>query len=258
MSLTPPASLPRSSPSPAPALLCEPPRLFFGIQNTTKNVRIRGRGANALTVSASAGIHATAAAFAFFLRCWADGGGGKGATAAGNSPPSSPPRALTIMDCPSLPPLAVLEAMGVENGAGLEYVALGVSSPPPLPSLAVASHTATAVRQRRAATGGGGGGSGGVVGQEPARAAGFSGSSSGGGGGGGGAGARSAAAVEGVRGKEEDEEEKVVEGGGEGRVAVASGTLKVLHVEGEGALTGVVLACPRLQKVDLLRCPRLW
>ncbi|CAN0278953.1 unnamed protein product, partial [Laminaria digitata] len=43
-------------------------------------------------------------------------------------------RALTIVDCPSLPPLAVLEAVCAEGGAGLEHVALGTSNPPPPPS----------------------------------------------------------------------------------------------------------------------------
>ncbi|CAM9732465.1 unnamed protein product, partial [Ectocarpus fasciculatus] len=45
----------------------------------------------------------------------------------------SPLRLLAIFDCPSVPPLAVLEVLAVQGGAGLGHVAVGVSKPPKAP-----------------------------------------------------------------------------------------------------------------------------
>lgn len=224
--------------------------------------RIRGRGANARKTTAAAGIHATAAAVAYFLRSHGTSnglaadedaddntaviltgassgnlvgrksGGGKEAeseTCHAKPPaPFSPLRVLVVLDCPSLPPLAMLEAVAIEGGAGLEKVAVGSSKP----FISAESDGGTKRRGEARVSD-----VGAVVGRENVdRSAEF-------------------------RGDDADDEgglgrRGVVEVGG-GGVTLASETLKALHVSGEAALTRVALRCPRLERVDFVGCPLL-
>lgn len=225
-------------------------------------------------MSAAAGIHATAAAVAYFFRSSSslssppssssdpvahssdsdntktnDGATSKCRDRSNNhclggksSSGSSPIRALTLIDCPSLPPLAVLEAIGVENGAGLEHIALGFSRTPlslspslPPPKKKPSGPPKSPPQHRWV----------GAVWRE------LSGREEGG------LGSGAARKI----GEERDDEDVVVErtinvvkGGG---VAVSSETLKSLYVSGEKALTGIALRCPRLKRVELVRCPDL-
>lgn len=205
--------------------------------------RIRGRGADAHKTTAAAGVHATAAAVAYFFRnrpngdpagvVSGDGGGPRNPAA---TPPSL--RVLGVFDCPSLPPLAVLEAVAIEGGAGLERLAVGFSKPlpPPPPATAGSSGSGSGSRAERGRVAGGAGG----------------------------------AVERPTTGKEEAADEGV--GGGDGRrrgrsggggeafaggLTLASETLRGLHVSGEGGLTGVALRCPRLGRVELVSCPLL-
>lgn len=248
-------------------------RYCFNVGTRTFSRRIRGRGPDAHKTTVAAGIHATAAAVAFFLRGSSSGGGdgsgdfvegtveeqaGSGgrerdARRVGNSPTrrQSPPlRALTIVDCPSLPPLAVLEAIGVEGGARLEHVVVGSTYPVKTPAAAAAAAAAEAVvglrrtaRQRE----------GNLRAIREARTV-------------------DAAGVRHQRDVVDDVDGSGQAGGarggshrgggtggweGEGRVTVASESLTGLYVAGEGALTGVVLRCPRLERLELVRCAGL-
>ncbi|CAM9295012.1 unnamed protein product [Ectocarpus sp. 6 AP-2014] len=198
----------------------DPEQAAAAAGQSPSGVRIRGRGADANTTTATAGVHATAAAIAYFLSCLGSappppsntgdnrgssgsatsggGGGGGGFSSfdsAGTTRPSppSPLRLLAIFDCPSVPPMAVLEALAVQGGAGLDHVAVGVSHPP----------------QARAREGVDAAGLGFGLGDDG------------------------------------------------GRVTLSSETLKSLHVSGEAALSAVALRCPRLEGVELVNCPRL-
>lgn len=259
-------------------------------------------------MTVSAGVHATAAAIAYILRAPAaittcdtlamkptsTVAVAATATAAAVSRPDSRAgstlRALTLMDCPALPPMAILEALSVvlkvDSGGGggvgdregnLEHVALGYSSAPPA-ELSPADGAASTrydggsdyLRRRRAppppppvavshAVGhlGDDAGEGldssrnrASIEGEPAGVFSASGGEGDGAGGGGGCG-------ESERGRNEEEWlDEVFE---EGRVTLfGSAVLGSLTVSGESGLTGLVVGrCPRLRRLEVVRCRRL-
>lgn len=201
--------------------------------------RIRGRGADAHKITAAAGVNATAAAVAYFFRnCRRSNG-----TDPGSFTTSPPLRVLGVFDCPSLPPLAVLQAVAMEGGAGLENLAVGFSKPLPPPSPAAGIDSSS---------NGGGSGKARPGGEQEQSRDGASGTvdrqnlgRDGGEGKGMGAGG-------GSRGRS-GEGNEVFAGG----LVIASETLRGLHVSGEAALTAVVLRCPRLDRMELVSCPLL-
>lgn len=242
--------------------------------------RIRGRGKEALTTTALAGIHATAAAVAHSFRLHNAGGGGANSNetdspsaAAPSFAPGSPLRALTLMDCPSLPPLAILEALSIvltsdfgaantQSGSrnaggatwsggkfGLAHVALGYSTAIPLTTAAspsssslsvaaVPSTCASAAHSRRCRL-------------TAASIANGTGASRGG------DETPSAAWV----GSEEEDGGAGGLGGSldEGMVRLASESLESVTVVGEVQLSALVLSrCWRLRRLELLQCRRLW
>ena len=268
--------------------------------------RIRGRGTDAHRVTAAACSHATAAAVMCFLRSWVsppdsagdgDGGGGSG-TGSGhgtaksgdggrcggsddhnnsgssgglgfNSASREPSglRALTIVDCPSLPPLAVLEAICVEDGAGLEYIAVGTSNPPPPPPLPPPSSSSSRLslplppgpavthRQLRGinrgeeeegiaeaglSVGRGIGGRPPLPRSDEAAGQGSEGRAMGGG-----------RSVE----LEVAEVAALACGWADGALTLSSEKLQGLFVAGEGGLMRLSLACPQLKRVEVVHCP---
>lgn len=213
--------------------------------------RIRGRGADARKTTASAGIHAAAAALAYFFRCCAEDSHPSArradtvAAAAADSgdPRISALRELTLIDCPFLPPFAVLEALGVEGGAGLGHVTVGFSSAPPTKIAAQPAGRSSARGRPRTPESLGQGGrlDGGVcAGVAMEGTAGV--------------------AVPGGGGRKGDcpgVGANTEAFGGEGTVSVSSESIQSLYVAGDDNLVGLRLDCPRLERLDLLRCPLL-
>lgn len=246
-----------------------------------------------MRTTVSAGIHATAAAVAYIFRS-------RVIQNASDSPegnctptpaaPGSALRALTLMDCPELPPLAILRVMSIVStsisGAsrvdgcvdgGLEHLTLGYSTTPPMLEPSLVEGTLYSIshgyaggvdhsrrrrhppRAGRAAAGGAGGGSSRVDGGEAETPEAFD-----------------IGQVDGVgrneeetrgcdgegenaRAQEEVDHDVSEDLFGEGGVTIeAPSTLKSLTVAGEGGLTELDLGrCSRLRTLEVVRCRQL-
>lgn len=96
---------------------------------------------DALRTTETAGVHATAAAIAYCLspsfglndHAGGDGkavGGRTNSAGPSNRKPAPCLRTLNVIDCPELPPLAILEVLGTAQDVPLRQVVIGLSKAP--------------------------------------------------------------------------------------------------------------------------------